>query len=363
MFRGILVAAWFSLSVGVIAQEVKHSIYLIGDAGKDTLPGPALMLLEAELKQHPNGTVIFLGDNIYPAGPEGRDGNRRRQLAERKLRAQLERTTGFPGYVFWLPGNHDWQAGRWKGDRLVVEEAGLVERFYAEDPWISNRPGSVFLPRHGLPGPALMRVSEHGYHLIAIDLQWWLQRQFFHRVPTEDGLSRKQMEERFLIRLDSLIALSVADSQLVIIAAHHPMYSNGHHGAPKQPFRFILNRIPPFQLFGLLGLNRALVQDIHQPRYRRIRNRINAILNRYEGLLYVAGHDHNLQYIKKGNTHHLISGSGSKRSTLKGDRYRATFMDDRNYGFMRLDLLESGRIRCHVFGHTVNGEIHSFWLD
>ncbi|MGB0368223.1 MAG: hypothetical protein ACPGD8_02390, partial [Flavobacteriales bacterium] len=85
------------------------------------------------------------------------------------------------------------------------------------------------------------------------------------------------------------------------------------------------------QLFGLIGLNRALVQDIPQPRYKRIRNRILSVLNKYPGVIYVSGHDHNLQYLNKDGVHYLVSGAGSKRSSLKGDKYGATYMDDRNY--------------------------------
>src|SRR5690606_3453376 len=97
---------------------------------------------------------------------------------------------------------------------------------------------------------------------IAIDVQWWLQAQFFHKVPKTEGLTRRQMERVFLSELDSILRIASASGGPVLIAAHHPLYSNGHHGAPKQPFRFILNWVPPFQLFGLIGLNRAMVQDI-----------------------------------------------------------------------------------------------------
>jgi hypothetical protein len=106
-----------------------------------------------------------------------------------------------------------------------------------------------------------------------------------------------------------------------------------------------------------------MVQDIPQPRYKRIRNRILKVLNKYENLIYVSGHDHNLQYLKKEKNHYLVSGSGSKRSSLSGDKYGARYMDDRNNGFMRLDMMDDGRIKCHVFGHTTGGIIHSFWLD
>lgn len=350
-------------SCAVQAQNVKHSIYLIGDAGNDTLPGPALRMLEAELDTNKNSTVIFLGDNIYPAGLEGKEGNKKKHLSEMKLLSQLERTKGHTGHVFWVPGNHDWKAGRWKGHWLVQKEADFVESYYVQNNSIKNDSGHVFMPKGGLPGPTIESIDEHGISLIAIDIQWWLQDQFFHKVPTEYGLNKRRMEQRFLDRLDSLISQSVADGKLTMIAAHHPMFSNGHHGSPKQPFRFIFNWVPPFQLFGLIGLNRALVQDIPQPRYKRIRNRILKVLNKYENLVYVSGHDHNLQYLKKDNNHYLVSGAGSKRSSLSGDKYGATYMDDLNYGFMRLDMMDNDTIICHVYGHTKNGIIHSFVLD
>lgn len=345
------------------SQEVTHSIYLIGDAGKDTTPGPALLLLEDELIANPNSSVLFLGDNIYPAGLEGKEGARKKRISEKKLLSQLERTKNHKGYVFWIPGNHDWKAGKWKGHWLVKEEAEYVEQYYAHQNSIKNDSGMVFFPKDGFPGPHLTQVSEHGYDLITIDIQWWLQDQFFHKVPTEVGLTKKKMEDLFLQRLDSLLARSVKSARKTIVAAHHPMYSNGHHGAHKQPWRFVFNWVPPFQLFGLIGLNRALVQDIPQPRYKRIQKQILAILEKYEGIIYVSGHDHNLQYFEKEKNHFLVSGAGSKRSSLKGDRFGAKFMDDQNYGFMRLDILETGKVKCQVFGHLSGKVFHSFEIE
>lgn len=351
------------LSSGVIAQNVKHSIYLIGDAGKDTLPGSALMLLEEELMLHRNSTVMFLGDNIYPAGLEGKDGSRKKKMSELKLLAQLERTRNHEGYIFWIPGNHDWKAGKWQGNQLVQEEAKFVEEYYANDRTIKNDSGHVFIPSKGFPGPVFEEVEEFGYNVIAIDLQWWLQDQFFHKVPTENDLSKRDTERLFLERLDSLIAFSQSQNRITVVAGHHPMFSNGHHGAPMQPWRAILNWVPPFPLFGLMGLNRALVQDIPQPRYKRIRNRVLEVLDKYKNLVYVSGHDHNLQYFVKNGNHFIVSGAGSKRSELKGDRYQAKYMDDLNYGFIRLDLMHDGKIHCSVFGHTMGGVIETFWLN
>jgi len=359
MLLAIAVVAPTSFSTA--QSSIRHSIYLIGDAGKDTLPGPALRLLGEQLRDDANSTVIFLGDNVYPAGLEGKDGKKKLRASEMKLMSQLSQTSDHKGHVFWLPGNHDWKAGRWQGLELVKREAAFVEDYYAKNTDIKNKGQDIFLPKGGFPGPHHARFSDN-CHLIAIDVQWWLQAQFFHRVPKHEGMTKRKMEKQFLVRLDSLLQVATADGGTVLIGAHHPMYSNGHHGAPKQPFRFMLNWVPPFQLFGLIGLNRAMVQDIPQMRYKRIRNKILRVMDKYDGVIYVSGHDHNLQYIKKKNFH-LVSGAGSKRSSLNGDRNEARFMDDRNYGFMRLDIMNDGTKQVHVFGHLTNGVFHSFNLE
>lgn len=351
-----------AIGTALAQTGIVHSIYLIGDAGKDTVPGPALRMLGALLEQDTASTVIFLGDNVYQRGLEGKEGSKLYAVAEKKLLAQLSQTDHHRGNVYWLPGNHDWKAGKWQGLETVKAEAVFVERYYQTHADIINRNGPVFMPKDGFPGPA-HAVFANNVHLIAIDIQWWLQSQFGHRIPRTEGMNRKQMTRKFLTDLDSLLRVATADNGTVLIAAHHPLYSNGHHGAAKQPLRFMVNWVPPFQLFGLIGLNRMLVQDIPQPRYKRIRNRILKVMNEHQGLIYVSGHDHNLQYIPKDGNHHLVSGAGSKRSSLGRDRSRARFMDDRNYGFMRLDLMEDGSRKVHVFGHLSGKVFHSFVLD
>lgn len=349
--------------VTALAQTgIAHSIYLIGDAGKDTMPGLALQMLGRELKNDPNSTVIFLGDNVYQRGLEGKEGSEKYRVASLKLLAQLSQTENHKGNVYWLPGNHDWKAGRWQGMETVKVEAAFVENYYRNHADIINRNGPVFIPKDAFPGPAYVTFAD-SVHLIAIDIQWWLQSQLGHRTPRLEGMSRRQMTRKFLTDLDSVLNRATAAGGPILIAAHHPLYSNGHHGAPKQPLRFMVNWVPPFQLFGLIGLNRMLVQDIPQPRYKRIRNRILRVMEGHRNLIYVSGHDHNLQYFRKGGHHHLVSGSGSKRSSLGRDRNGARFMDDRNYGFMRLDLMTDGTRRVHVFGHETGKVFHSFVLE
>jgi hypothetical protein len=167
-------------------------------------------------------------------------------------------------------------------------------------------------------------------------------------------LNGKETQDQFFKRLDRVMNVAHLAGQQIVIAAHHPLFSNGHHGSPKEPLRFLIN-YTPFQIFGLMGVNRILVQDIPQPRYKRMKKRLLRILENYPNVVFVSGHEHNLQYHTYGDDHFLISGAGSKVSELVGDRYPAKFMEDRYHGFMRLDIYSDGRRICYVY----NGDLGS----
>ena len=130
------------------------------------------------------------------------------------------------------------------------------------------------------------------------------------------------------------------DNEQVIIAAHHPIYSNGSHGKRKQPFRFLVN-YTPFQIFGLMGINRLYAQDISNPRYKRMRKQFLSAINKYDNIIYVSGHDHNLQCFKENGNRFIVSGSGSKRSKLmKRKRFDSVFQDDKTTGFIKVEYEE-----------------------
>jgi len=339
----------FYFSFTGTSQEVDstsfHSVFLIGDAGKDTSANQNLRTLGFEISRFPESTIIFLGDNIYEDGLSGKDGSKKRGIQEKKILAQIDVVTQHTGKVYFIPGNHDWAAGKWPGLKTMQRQAGFVEAEFKKGSTIKN--AKVYIPSSGLPGPEVEMLTPK-IRMIAVDTQWWLQSQFFHKVNKLPGHSRKTTEEDFFQRLDSIMKVAVQNDEQIILAAHHPLFSNGHHGSPKQPLRFLIN-YTPFQLFGLLGLNRMLVQDIQQPRYRRMKKKFLHLLEKYEDVAFVSGHEHNLQYHRYADDHFLISGSGSKISELVGDRYPAQFMDDRFHGFMRLDIYDDGRKVCHVY--------------
>jgi predicted phosphodiesterase len=328
----------FICSVGFAQTDQKYSVYLIGDAGEDTVPGKALLMLKEKLLSNPNSSVIFLGDNVYPSGLKLKSKN---SIAH--LESQLQILKDYKGQVYFIPGNHDWDAQGPKGLKTLKHEETYIENYLQKNTNCANKTATTFLPVDGLPGPATIMLNEK-LRLIIIDTQW-----FLHGFKKNHIGSVKETKRIFYARLDSLLAYSKKDNEQVIITAHHPMYTNGQHSRSRQPLRFLIN-CTPLQILGWTGLNRLLSQDIAQPKYKRMRNKILSSINKYDNIIYASGHDHNLQYFKEGADNYIVSGSGSKLSPLqKKKKFDSVFQDDKTTGFFEIQYSPDGRHSTIVY--------------
>ena len=56
----------------------------------------------------------------------------------------------------------------------------------------------------------------------------------------------------------------------------------------------------------------ASPEDINNQHYADLANRLKSIVQDKENIIFVSGHDHNLQYHEDGNLRQIISGAGSK---------------------------------------------------
>ncbi len=330
-------------SIIFYAQPYKpFSLYLIGDAGEDTTSGPALLRLKEKLLETPNSAVIFLGDNVYPSGLKTNNPN-----SIKRMESQLQILKEYQGQVYFIPGNHDWNAQKPNGINILKQQQNFVSDYLKKNTTVKNKNEKTFLPKNALPGPETVMLNEY-LRLIIIDTQW-----FLHCYKKNKIGSKASTKKLFYNRLDSLLNYSVAHDEKIIIAAHHPIYTNGEHSKKKQPLRFLIN-YTPLQVFGLLGLNRLLSQDIEQPRYKRMRKKMIKIFEKYPNkITYVSGHDHNLQFIIKDSVTYIVSGAGSKLSKIRKDKKTSIDGDflmkqDDYTGFVELTYDEK-RFRILVF--------------
>ncbi len=331
--------------------EIAHTIYLIGDSGnakakKDSLP--ALVVLERHLlAAGENSSVIFLGDNIYPNGlaPKRERVEYKKDLI--RLDAQLDILKNFKGQPYFVAGNHDW--AKWGLDGVQRQEKYIEQKL--------DR-GNVFVPNAGCGDPKEIEVNEN-LTILAIDSQWFLQ-DWEGETEINNGCEVKS-RVTFMKWFEE--ALKSNRNKNVVVAMHHPLYSNGPHGGGttlKQhifPFTQLFdNFYLPLPGIGTIGAffrsSVGLKQDLSHPNYKEMKKGLLAGANKNGNFIFAAGHEHGLQYFEQGGHSFIVSGSGSKREPTS--RKNDALFAYGQYGFTQLDFYEDGSVNMKCWAAYTN---------
>jgi hypothetical protein len=250
-----------------------------------------------------NSTVIFLGDNIYPAGmPDPIDSTEAYFKAKNDIDAQLKTLENFKGKPIFIPGNHDWYT-----EGLI----GLKrEQEYVQEALDSDE---VFFPEDGCPLKAI-EVNDD-IAIITIDTEWYLTN--WNKRPDINTGCEIRSRDRFWLELED--AIKDNRQRTTIIAMHHPMFTYGQHGGQ---FTFRQNFYPkgnfgPTPVLGTLidvlrKTTGASSEDLQNRRYIELKNRLVTLAQYSEKIILASGHEHTLQYIVEDNTPQIVSGAGSK---------------------------------------------------
>lgn len=320
-------------------QTLIHSTFLIGDAGEPSIEiqEPALKLLQQQLYEAAEqSSLVFLGDNIYQHGLPDSSLTEERKAAETKIIAQLKILKEYKGRVFFIPGNHDWAKSKPEGRQNILNQEQFIENYL-------NRSENVFVPDAACPTPQEIILNDD-LVLICIDTQWWLHP---HHQAQETADCDAKTEADFIFQLNDL--LQKHKYKKIIVAGHHPLYSNGVHGGHfpliEHLFPFERKKIyVPMPLLGSIYVGyRKFIgdrQDIPNERYQKLKNVLTTIFKKHPNLVYVCGHDHSLQYHQKDSIHYLISGAGSKESHV-ARKQKAAFAYSKK-GFAKLNFYENG---------------------
>jgi hypothetical protein len=126
------------------------------------------------------------------------------------------------------------------------------------------------------------------------------------------------------------------------------MYANGPHGG-QFTFRSHMTPLP------VLGSVKNLIRktsgvinaDLINRRYNELRKRLVTISQDNEKVIFVSGHDHNLQYLEEDNLHQIVSGSGAKKSATRcvgGGQFSYG-----THGYAVLDIFRDGSSSVRFF--------------
>lgn len=169
-------------------------LFLIGDAGQGDTIGATLRDLKIQLLKNLNSAVIFLGDNCYtnsffllPVDVGGYNGNK---TGQRRLMSQLNILREYKGYVYFVPGNHDWWnlTSLRRGEKRLLKEQLFIEDTLRNFTSIRNHDEGTFLPTNGDPGPLSKDFNDGKTRIIFIDT---------HRLIIEEG-NRRHRDTLFL---------------------------------------------------------------------------------------------------------------------------------------------------------------------
>lgn len=348
--------AWFSMLLIawnlISAQQIEHTVYLVGDAGSVTEKALVIKGVNQLLKNEgDNATVLFLGDNIYPSGlPEKEDDERIK--AETFLQRQIDVAKGTNAKAIFVAGNHDWNHYSAGGKKAIERQANWINKH-------GNDGQVTYLPKGGCPGPAIVEVKED-LTLILFDSQW-----FLHPREEEGGIDKGckvKSREELMATLEE--AVNKYDNGNIVLAMHHPTQIYGTHGTYYHwvhhifPLREINSRFwIPLPIIGsiypfgrtMYSSKQDTPNDIYQRYIKQIENRV---LYRKKRIFMASGHEHNLQYFKDKGIHHIISGSGSKTKLLPkraGAEYAAA-----KKGFSRLLFFSDGHVETEFY--TIDGK-------
>lgn len=326
---------------------IKYTVYLIGDAGAPSLlqPDDNLELLRSQmLKSGKKSAVFFLGDNIYPKGMP-RSSDALHEVSEKRLVKQLKVMDGYDGKFAFLSGNHDWNKGRKGGYEAVRRQQFYVESFFGRE--------DVFLPRNGCPGPVEVPLTDSLVGII-INTQWWVHDEDIPLGKKNDCSVHNEHE--FFQELEKILDRN--KGKKVLVLGHHPMYSLAYHGGNfsiKQhlfPLTELHKKLyVPLPIAGsIYPMYRKYIgarEDMSHPKYKNMRRRLIDIFKKYDDLVYAAGHDHNLQYIRKDNQHYIVSGSGCKVTYVQ--KGKGAHFTHAHKGFVKLDYYYNNEVWLEVW--------------
>lgn len=341
MILRILLLALYTYPFLVRSQEIQHRIILIGDAGEINQNQSSLIAAAATLVLNERTTTYFLGDNIYPTGMSLDSNGREASISI--LKSQYTPFIERQVPVYFMAGNHDWDKSGPQGLLKIQEQAAYINNL--------NDDNLYFVPAEGTFGPVITQRSDK-LLTVVYDSEYWL---FPHHKKSKEVIQTEV--QHFLQTLDSIS--SAYPDKILLLLSHHPMRSYGEHGLRFSiadhifPLRKLWKGLYlPLPIVGsLYPLLRSSVfstaEDLTHRQYRKLIDSVTSLMEKHENVIYASGHDHGLQLIREGDFTQIVSGSGSKTSSIR-------HANDLHYkhgsqGFTMVDIYTDNRAKVSYF--------------
>jgi len=300
-----------------------HQLFLLANLENLEPNGPELKSLENEIaKQKDEFTILVLGDFTPKKKWKKIKDNKTFPVIDKIMEMAKDN-----GHVIFVPGEKEWDMGR--------DDA--YKKVKAIEKYVEAKEGKhkSFFPENGCPGPEVVDINNH-LRLIIINSQWFVQKDR----PEEEDASCHFIYGREL--WDELSGLfSEEENKTTVVAFHHPALSFGKFAGHTN---FLQHLSPPIigsfiaayhrNVGGKMSLNNEIFKDFT--------HKVLDLAGEHQGLIFVSGHEYDLQLIDHNNSFYINSGSFSKSNHV-ASKEETLFASSSN-GFAKLGFAGSGAV-------------------
>jgi len=279
--------------------EDYRSFYLLGNLGTNQSENPSefqsmLDLIKSQARQQ--DFVLILGDNV-DAESVRKDDKDSEDI--KQFENQLKLLKDIDAQKIVLPGDHDWNDEGIKGLKKIEE--------FTEDALNNDE---AFQPENACPIEEI-DISD-SMHLIVVDSQWYIEN--WNDNPKFNDECEIKTREKFIKVLAD--GIRKARHKTVILAMHHPLFTNGVHGGqlglrmlttPKQENAYLPG--VGFLYSFVRSQSGIYPQDRYNPLMNELMEEIKIMGNGIDRLVIVSAHEESLQYIDQGKIKQIISGA------------------------------------------------------
>ena len=318
-------------SIRVFAQkEVKdHSVFLLSNIESLSADAQEFDAFEKLLDNEENEyTLLITGDFVDKNGFETDLKTEEIEKVDRLINLVKDK-----GRIIFVPGDLEWAHKEKKGwKKLIALEKYLKSKMGK---------GKVVLPRSACLGPEVLDIGEH-LRIVTFNTQWFMEED--NRPEEEDGKCNSATNRELWDEIDD--AFGDSENRNLIIAMHHPVLSFGQYAGYKL---FSEHFKPP--IYGSFNVayrqNIGSSKDLSNEKFRVFRRRVLAKAELNPGMIFVTGHENDLQILLEEGNYHINSG-GFAKSKATG-RGKATLYRQRKTGFVKLVFFNNGKVAAQAF--------------
>lgn len=298
-------------------KEISHAFYITSNVGNDEANKVSQEILDQiniASQEDKNATLLIVGNLTNEKGyPSKEDAQKR---AEEDLKKNLLTPIDkFNGRVIFTPGVNEWNK---KGHKSIDD----LESF------LQDNSKAKFWPNDGCPIDS-EEISDDVV-LVMIDSQWYLENWDDH--PYINNKCDIKTREQFFAEFKD--ELKDNYGKTVIVAIHHP----------------ILSRTRTNFIDKVAGFSDQSFQNSEQS---KLHNILEATASGFDDVIFVSGHDRNLQYLDDHDVPQIISGAAAK--TQKATAEKKTHFASRKNGYAKLIAFKDGSSLVKFYETSATG--------